>query len=162
MRQPTTTHWWAAKQLLHCLKGTIYHSLHFKWGNNLSLHAYSTTDWAGDNDTLKLTSSYLIYLGPNLISWSTRKQKTVARSYMEAEYRVVATTTTQLSLIQSLLVEFGHNTTRPSTLYFDNLGTAYFCANPCFPFTHEASIIRLSFYARKGFSRSACSHLHLR
>lgn len=72
-----------------------------------------------------------MYLSGNLISWSSKKQKSVARSSTEAEYRAVASTVAELSWLISLLRELGVQAT-PPTIYCDNMGATYLRANPVF------------------------------
>lgn len=56
------------------------------------LLTYSDADWAGDTDECRSISCYCVYIGKNLIFWSSRKQKAVARSSTEAEFQVMAAT----------------------------------------------------------------------
>ena len=86
MHTPTTDHWSAVKRVLRYLAGTASHGLYFSRQNPSSLHAYSDADWAGDSDDFVSTNAYIIYLGRHPISWSSKKQKGVARSSTEAEY----------------------------------------------------------------------------
>ncbi|RVW86582.1 Retrovirus-related Pol polyprotein from transposon RE2 [Vitis vinifera] len=48
-----------------------------------ALHAYSDADWAGDPDDFSSTGAYIVYLGRNPISWSSKKQKTIALIYYD-------------------------------------------------------------------------------
>ena len=50
------------------------------------LIGYSDADWAGDVDTRRSTSGYVFQIGRSTVSWSSRKQATVAKSSTEAEY----------------------------------------------------------------------------
>ena len=73
-----------------------------------------------------------MFLGPNLISWSSRKQPTISRSSTEAEYKALANRTTETVWIQSLLKELGVHQSRPPVLWCDNLGATYLTTNPIF------------------------------
>lgn len=70
------------------------------------LQAYSNVDLFGCPDDRYSTSGYLIFFG-NLISWSFRKQPTVARSRTEIECKALANSTTKLIQLQDLLRELG-------------------------------------------------------
>ena len=74
MHRLTTTHWLALKHLLRYLKGTTHHCLFLRKGSPLSLHAFSDVDWIGDRDDRTLTSAHVVFLGHNVISWSSKKQ----------------------------------------------------------------------------------------
>jgi hypothetical protein len=69
---------------------------------------------------------------PNLISWSSRKQRTVVCSSNESEYLTLATTIAELILLRSMLHNIGLYLTSPPTLRCDNIGATYLSANPTF------------------------------
>lgn len=73
-----------------------------------------------------------MFLGPNLISWSSHKQPIVSRSSIEAKYKTLANGTTEVIWIHSLLRELGVHQPRPPILWCDNLGATYLTANPVF------------------------------
>ncbi|GKV45660.1 hypothetical protein SLEP1_g52719 [Rubroshorea leprosula] len=79
----------AVKRVLRYLNGTKFHGLVLRPQTSLSLHGFSDADWAGDKDTLIFTTSYVMYLGSNPVSWKATKQQAVARSSTEVEYRAL-------------------------------------------------------------------------
>jgi len=56
----------------------------------------------------------------------------VAHSSIEAEYRAVAATAAELSWVQQLLHELHASPPAPPTVFCDNVGATYLCANPVF------------------------------
>jgi hypothetical protein len=54
------------------------------------LMVYTNADWVDCSDTSRSTSGYAMFLGNNLISWSSKRQNIISRSSAEAEYWVVA------------------------------------------------------------------------
>lgn len=132
MHRPTDAHLQAAKRVLRYLAGTPTHGIFLRAGSPLSLHAFSDADWAGDRDDYVSTNAYIIYLGSNPVSWSSKKQRTIARSSTEAEYRAVANTASEVRWICSLLTELGIHLPLPPVIYCDYVGATYLCANPVF------------------------------
>lgn len=94
-----------------------------------SLHAYSDADWARDKDDYISTTAYIVHLGKNPISLSSRKQRTRARSSTEAEYRAVASATAEIFWVQSLFLELSLKLSIPPVIYCDNAGATYVSAN---------------------------------
>ena len=81
----------------------------FSWPTSITkplvIRAFCDADWASDVDDKHSTSREIIFLGPNLISWWSLKQKVIVRSSTEAEYRNIAQTFTELTCIHALLIE---------------------------------------------------------
>jgi Reverse transcriptase (RNA-dependent DNA polymerase) len=90
MHSPNDDHWTAAKRVLRYIAGTLDFGLQFYKQSLLRIQAFSDSDWAGNLDDRRSTSGYYIYLGRNLVSWSSKKQPTVSKSSTEAEYRSLA------------------------------------------------------------------------
>jgi hypothetical protein len=70
-----------------------------------------------------------MYLGDNLISWSSRRQTTVSRSSVEAEYHNVATAIAESCWVQQLMQELLRPTETSTIVYCDNVVVAYLSAN---------------------------------
>jgi len=83
MGEPHHSHWIAAKNLLRYLQGIIHYGLRYNVGN-LRLHGYLDTDWASNVVDCKNMSECCFSLGFASISWTSRKQKSVAVSTTEA------------------------------------------------------------------------------
>lgn len=132
MHKPMESHFTAVKHILRYIKGTLTHALIFT-KSPLHLSAYSDADWAGSTEDRRSTGGYCIYLGSNLVSWSAKKQVTVARSSTEAEYKALANATAELVWLMQLLQ---HLHVSPSnsipTLWCDNSSAISLASNPVF------------------------------
>ncbi|KAI0500262.1 hypothetical protein KFK09_018472 [Dendrobium nobile] len=92
MHQLEPQHVYLLKRLLRYLQGTSDFGIPIS-KSKLCLTSFSNADWAGDPVSRKSTSGYCSFLGDSLISWTVKKQSTVARSSTEAEYRALAALT---------------------------------------------------------------------
>jgi hypothetical protein len=71
-------------------------------------------------------------LGSNLVSWSARKQPTISRSSIEAEYKAMTNATTEIMWLQTLLQELNIKSPQVAKLWCDNIGEKYLSANHVF------------------------------
>ncbi|XP_019186556.1 PREDICTED: uncharacterized protein LOC109181259 [Ipomoea nil] len=105
MHSPTTDHWGLVKRVLRYIKGTLDYGLSLRASSTTAIHAFSDSDWAGCLVDRKSTSGYAVFLCSNLVSWLSRKQRTVARSSTEAEYKALADVSAEVTLNVSLMRE---------------------------------------------------------
>ena len=130
MHKPTTNHWTATKWLLRYLKQTIFHGIQIHKAGFPILRTYSDADWAGNVDDYTSTSTYISFLGSNPISWSSKKQRAVARSTTEAEYRALANAASETMWLSTILKEIAFPVTKSPQLLCDNLGATHLSFNP--------------------------------
>ena len=95
-----------------------------------TLTAYSDVDWARCPDSRHSTSGYCVYLGDNLVSWSSKRQTTVSCSSAEAEYTVVAHVVAECCWLRQLLQELHVPLAKATVVYCDNVSAVYMTANP--------------------------------
>lgn len=132
LKRPTNVHWAAVKHVLRYISGTKHVELFLQPSIDLSITAYSDADWVANIDDRRSIAAYCVFLGDNLISWSSKKQTTIARSSTESEYRAVAHTTAEIMWLQQLLQEIGVVSSIKPIIWCDNLGAGALTANPVF------------------------------
>ncbi|PKU62528.1 putative mitochondrial protein [Dendrobium catenatum] len=131
MQDPLPQHIYMLKRLLRYLKGTIDFGIPIT-KSNMCLHSFSDADWAGDPISRKSTSGYCSFLGNTIISWTVKKQTTVARSSTESEYRALAALTADIIWLRRILSDFGISLTSPTDIYCDNTSAIAIANNPVF------------------------------
>jgi hypothetical protein len=75
-----------AKRILRYLVSTPCFGIWYPKGSTFDLIVYSDSDYAGCKVDRKSTSGSCQFLGRSLVSWSSKKQTSVALSIAEAEY----------------------------------------------------------------------------
>jgi hypothetical protein len=73
----------------------------------VDISIFTNADWAGCVDDQRFTGGYAVFVGPNLVYWSSKKQPTVSRSSTKAEYEALANGAVEAIWISSLLKELG-------------------------------------------------------
>ncbi|GJY37741.1 ribonuclease H-like domain-containing protein [Tanacetum coccineum] len=126
MHDPREPHFSALKRILRYVRGTLYHALQLFSSSTTSLVAYSDADWAGCPTTWRSTSSYFVFLGNNLLSWSFKRQPTLSRSSAKDGYRGVAET----CWLGNLLRELHTPLSSATRIYCDNVSAVYLSSNP--------------------------------
>ncbi|KFD46771.1 hypothetical protein M513_12352 [Trichuris suis] len=101
---PGKAHWIAVKRIMRYLKGTRNMKLVYKRAER-SLTAYCDADWANDKDDRRSTTGFFVCLSGTAVSWSSKKQRTVALSTAEAEYMAPSHAMQEITWLQSLCTE---------------------------------------------------------
>ena len=133
LQSPTENHWNSCKRVLRYLKGTSMYGLLFQHVDRMVLYGFSDADYANCPDDKRSVTGYAIYLGSNLIAWRAQKQKGVARSSAESEYRSLASAATEVIWLQSLFNELGvPKLAAMPILWCDNVNANLLVSNPVF------------------------------
>lgn len=130
---PKQVHWSAVTRILSYLKGTSKFGVVYKVGEKPQvLTAYADSDYAGDTDSRKSTSGFLLIFNEGPIAWGSRRQSCVSLSTTEAEYVAMCEATKEIVWARQLLDSIGCVQTQPTALFGDNQGAVKLTLNPEF------------------------------
>ncbi|XP_056690349.1 uncharacterized mitochondrial protein AtMg00810-like [Spinacia oleracea] len=132
MACPRMPHWEATLHVVKYLKGTPDFGLFYPSNSKLELVAYCDADGGACPFSARSLTGYCVFLGGSLISWKTKKQKTISKSSCEAEYRCMCHTTSETVWIDGVLENLHITINRPIPLYCDNKSALHIAANPIF------------------------------
>jgi hypothetical protein len=79
---------------------------------------------------LTFLSGFVVFLGDDLVSWSSKRQHTVSRSSAEDEYRTIANGVAEACWLRQLLQELQEPLRHATIVYCDNVNVVYLSTNP--------------------------------
>lgn len=156
-RNPKQHHFKGVKRILAYLKGTKEYGLYYEdrskdecgvaeldgfsaqW-KDIPITGFGDADFANSKDRRSISGYCFFYRG-NLISWTSKKQATVATSTVHAEYIAASLATREACWLRSFLFEITHPEqldlptieqidTKPVLLYTDSQGAQAIATNP--------------------------------
>ena len=109
---PKESHLVAVKRIFRYLIETHDLGIFYPRGVAFELNGFSDADYAGCRIDRKSTSGTCQFLGHSLVSWSSKKQNSIALSTAEAEYVAAGSYCAQLLWMKQQMEDYG--------LYFDH------------------------------------------
>jgi hypothetical protein len=132
MQVPRKPHLDGVRHTLHYVSATTDYGLFYEASTELQVHGYVDADWAGSISDRRSTSGFMFSFGSVAVTWSSKKQPTVALSSTEAEYRGAAMAACEVAWLRKLLGDLGLHVDRQVVIYCDNLNSIQLARNPMF------------------------------
>ncbi|KAL0641806.1 hypothetical protein Bca4012_102527 [Brassica carinata] len=132
MQVPKEHHWLMVERLLLYLNGTSSLGVWMGCNKSTEVVGYCDADWAGDRADRKSTTGYCTFIGGNLVTWKSKKQKVVSCSSAEAEYRAMLKLTNELVWIKGILKHLEIEQATPMTMHCDNQAAIHIATNSVF------------------------------
>ena len=138
---PRMEHLAAAKTVLRYLKVTV--SLGLTYGSAAAMVGYSDAEYAGDLDTWRSTTGYVLTFNGAAVSWTSTSQPSVAHSTTESKY-IAAATVAKEAVWLSYLIKDLTGTATPMRMRCDNQSALAVMHNPVF--APKAKHINISYH----------------
>ena len=122
LEKPTQEHWTAAKRVLRYLQKTKEYKLTFEKSERGLIFSFSDASWGNTADR-KSISGHAVFHGNWLVSWSSKKQPTVALSSTEAELISLTEAIKEPKWISKLMMEMIGIDYTPLPVQVDNQST---------------------------------------
>jgi len=126
---PVWEHWMVVKWIFGYLVGTRHFGL--RYGTTDASAGYSNADWGSGHNRNSVGGSVFLLNG-GAVSWSSKKQTSVALSSTEAEYMSITQAAKEVVWLRVLLEELRaiEHIRRISQLHSDNQGALALARNP--------------------------------
>ena len=132
MHKPLKSHLKIALKLLRYLKGAPGLGIHIQKSANTSLEGFVDADWAKCVVTRKSVTGYCLFLNGSLVSWKSKKQNTLSKSSAEAEYRALASVTSEIVWVLKILRDLNWEQFLPVKIFCDSQAAIKIAANLVF------------------------------
>ncbi|WZZ27561.1 hypothetical protein YC2023_010962 [Brassica napus] len=132
MQVPKEHHWRMVERILMYLNGSPDQGVWMGCNGSTEVVGYCDADWAGDRADRRSTTGYCTFIGGNLVTWKSKKQKVVSCSSAEAEYRAMLKLTNELVWIKGILKHLGIDQATPMTMHCDNQAAIHIASNSVF------------------------------
>jgi len=119
---PGIEHWKALLHVIGYVKNTIEYGLTYSRDADLTPLAYVDADYGGCRDTRRSTSRFVFLMAGGVVTWSSKRQATVALSTVEAEYVAMSRCAQQMVWMQTWLDEIQVEHTLPGIIKGDSQG----------------------------------------
>ena len=131
MDAPCEHHIVAAKRVLRYIAGTRSLGITYTGltKDTDTLVGFSDADYAEDSDTRKSTTGLCFMMNGAAITWTSKRQSTVASSTAEAEYTALFSATQEVMFLRQLLSDLGIEM-GPTTIMEDNQPAIHIASNP--------------------------------
>ena len=101
------------------------------FGKNIvwKLVVYSDSDWAGDKQTRRSVSGFVMLLCGVPIMWRSKQQKAVTLSSTEAEFYAASEAVKEILFVAQVLLDLGVPVETPIKVNVDNMGAIFMTGN---------------------------------
>lgn len=107
MHSPTLAHVTALTHTLRYVNHTAGRGILLRANDNLTLHAFSDSDWDPCPQTRKFVTGYILLIGDSPIRWKSKNKSTISKSPSEAEYKAMSHAALEVTWVVTLLEELG-------------------------------------------------------
>ena len=132
MVDPRRVHWTAAKHVFRYISGTMEYGLVYECRGSVRLAGFIDADWEGCVEDRKSTSGCCFSIGLGVVSWFSRKQKSVALSSTVAEYMAANMASCKGMWLRKLLSGLFECELEATVVHCDNQSGIRLSKNPVF------------------------------
>src|SRR5579859_7496838 len=126
---PTWTHEKAAKHALRYLNGTVNEGITYNGNLGMRLNFWSDANWGGEEGR-ESVSGFVATIAGGAVTYSSKKQGSVALSTMESEYMALLHTLKEQIWLLRFLSELGYDISNQNIIYCDNQSAITLAHNP--------------------------------
>ena len=122
------------KALLRCIRYVLLteeRQLHYRLTHRdkIKITAISDSDYAGDPESRKSVSGFIVFVNGCPIAWRSRQQKPTSLSSCESEYYAMTEAATELVYVKQIFDFLDMNVELPMTIQCDNQGAIFLAKN---------------------------------
>jgi hypothetical protein len=117
---PQRIHWIAAKHMLRYLSGTEEYGLLYDHSGGVRLAGFTDVDWVGCAEDIKSTLGCCFSIGSGIISWFSRKKKSIILSSADVEYMAASLATCEALWLRKLLLGLFMQELEATVIHCDN------------------------------------------